>query len=308
MKIIKKFVIISIVLFTGGLFFAGYGTCETSGKNLPLVETGWLADRLDDPQLKIIYVDDWPSRKKEYSSRHIPGSAYLDVGALMDAIGIGRTPPDRHKFESLMSRLGIHRTDRAVLYSFEGHNIFTLGAYWLMEYFGHEKISYLNGGLRKWIAEEQGTTGRPVQITTTSYKAGPPDKSMRVDAAYVLKRLNDPDVILVDTRSSDEYQGKINHEKNLRVGHIPGAVNLDSRTTNFNEDGTLKPARELKTMYNSIGATKNREIIVYCQGAIKTATTFFVLKHMLGYPDVKSYLGSWGEWGNMVDFEKFPVE
>ncbi|HBH61654.1 MAG TPA: sulfurtransferase [Nitrospiraceae bacterium] len=307
---IKKIIIVALMIFCISGLPPGYGTCETSaGKRFPaLVETQWLAGNMNKSEIKIIFVDEWPSRKADYQKKHIPGSAYLDMGTLMGTIGVGRVPPDKDNFESMMSKLGINKNDHVVLYGYEGKTIFTLGAFWLMEYFGHEKVSYLDGGLEKWSREGLKVSGESTTLKPTRYEAGAPDKSMRVDAGYVLKRLTDPQVVLVDTRSADEYNGRINREQNLRVGHIPGAVNLDSLIMNFNNDGTIKSDKDLTAIYEAKGVTRDKEIIVYCQGAMKTATTFFVLKHMLGYANVKSYLGSWGEWGNMVDFDKFPIE
>ena len=307
---IKKIIVAALMMFFISSLPAEYGICETSsGKGFPeLVETRWLADNLNKSKIKIIFVDDWPSRKSDYKDKHIPGSVYLDMGTLMGTIGVGRVPPNKDNFESMMSKLGINKNDHVVLYGYEGKTIFTLGAFWLMEYFGHKKVSYLDGGLEKWNKEARNVSGEATTVKPTVYKAGSPDTSMRVDAGYVLKGLTNPEVVLVDTRSAEEYNGRINREQNLRVGHIPGAVNLDSRIVNFNDDGTLKSDKDLKAIYESKGVTKDKEIIVYCHGAVKTATTFFVLKHMLGYPNIKSYLGSWGEWGNMVDFDKFPIE
>ena len=240
----KKIVIISMVFFISGLL-AGHGICETekpsANKGVPaLVETGWLVKNLDNPKIKIVYVDDWPSRKAEYDSKHIPNSAYLSIGPVMSIIRDGSFPPNKSVFEAAISNLGISKNDHLVLYGFEAKTIFTLGTLWLLDYFGHEKFSYLNGGLEKWNRENRKTSGESMKIKLTRYKAGSPDESIRADAYYVLMRLKDPNVVIIDARGTDEYDGKNNPETNRRVGHIPGALDLGYYVTNFNKNGTIK--------------------------------------------------------------------
>jgi thiosulfate/3-mercaptopyruvate sulfurtransferase len=122
-----------------------------------------------------------------------------------------------------------------------------------------------------------------------------------VDAAYVMKNLKNSNTVLVDARGHGEYIGEVNNEKNKRVGHLPGAVDLGFKVTNFNADGTLKSADELRKLYEAKGITKDKEVITYCQGGIKASNAYFALKHILGYPNVKVYVGSWGEWANRTD-------
>ena len=286
-------------------FLGGYGICATAQ---PLVETGWLVKNLDNPEIKIVYVDDWPPQKAEYDRKHIPGSAYLGIGAVMGIIGDGSFPPNKSMFEAEISKLGINKNDHVVLYGFEGKSIFTLGALWLLDYFGHEKFSYLNGGLAKWNKESRKTSGESKKIKPTRYKIEPPDESIRADAYYVLMHLKDQNVVIVDARGTDEYKGENNAETNRRVGHIPGALDMGYYITNYKDNGTLKSVKALEAIYTKMGVTKDKEIIVYCQGGLKTSNTYFVLKHILNYPNVKNYVGSWGEWGNRVNFNWYSIE
>ena len=304
-------ILLMAFLVTG--FLAGYGICETStpaaNKGVrALVETGWLVKNLGNPAVKIVYVDDWPSRKAEYDSKHIPGSVYLGIGAVLGSIGDGSFPPNKSIFEAEISKLGISKNDHVVLYGFEGKSIFTLGTLWLLDYFGHNKFSYLNGGLKKWNNENRKTSGDSIKIKPAKYKAGASDESIRANAYYVLMHLKDPNVVIVDARGTDEYKGENNSETNRRVGHIPGALDIGYYITNFKDNGTLKSVKDLKDIYTKNGVTKDKEIIVYCQGGLKTSNTYFVLKHILNYPNVKNYVGSWGEWGNRVNFNWYPTE
>lgn len=233
----------------------------------------------------------------------------MDVGYLMGAIGDGSAPPDSGKFEKMMRDLGIADSDHIILYGGGGNRVFTLGAFWIMDYFRHGNTGYLNGGLRKWKSDKLEISKAMKEPVSSKYVAGIPDESIRADAAYVLDHLSDPDVVLVDVRGTGEYKGEENVEKNKRTGHIPGAVNINYYGANFNAGGgTLKLPQDLQQLYDSKGVTRDREIIVYCQGGVRAANTYFVLKHILQYPRVRNYIGSWGEWGNKVDFEKYPVE
>lgn len=297
------------LLFIVALFYGKSFSSFTSVKANPVVETQWAADNLDNPKVKFIFVDNWPSEKDAFDKGHIPGSKLMGVGAIMGTIGNGSAAPDKAQFEGMMHRLGINNDDHVVLYGAKGDSVFTLGAFWLMDYFGNKNVSYLDGGLAKWNKEDRKVSTENEMPGPSDYKVGSPDESIRIDAAQVLASLNKPEVAIVDARNTDEYTGQNNGENNKRIGHIPGALDLGYYVTNFNaEDGTLKPVADLKAIYEGKGVTKDKEVIVYCQGGIKAANAFFALKHVLGYPNVKNYIGSWGEWGNRVDFDKYPAE
>lgn len=287
---------------------AGYQNVYAGGDVSPLVETKWLADNLQKQGLRIIYMAAMsPEDKQNFNAKHISGAVYLDIGSFMNVLGNGSAPPDKAKFEALMSRLGVSNDTHTVVLSVGGGNPFIASVLWLMEYFGHEKISYLNGGMAKWNKEGRKTTGVSVKIDPAAYKAAP-DASILANADYVLQNLKNPKVSIVDTRAKGEYDGTQNVGENIRTGHIPGAVNLNFYPTNLNNDGTFKSVKDLKAVYEAKGVTKDKEIIAYCQGGIRAAQTYFVLKYLLGYPTVKNYVGSWGEWGNRLDLAKYPQE
>jgi thiosulfate/3-mercaptopyruvate sulfurtransferase len=305
MSLFRKAMIGFVSLLFTVSFFVGHQNVYADGAQ-PLVETQWLADNLDNSKVKIVFVDNWPSKKEEYMKRHIKGSVYMGIGSLMGAIS--SEPPDKVKFEGMMNRLGINNGDHVVLYGADGESVFTLGAFWLMEYFGHKNLSYLNGGLAKWNIEKRVGENGMKQAEPGHYKAGTPDESIRITAENVLKNLNNSKVVLVDARGTGEYEGEINNDKNKRVGHIPGALDLGYYKTNFNtSDGSVKSVAELKSAYESKGVTKDKDVIAYCQGGIKGAIAYFAIKHMLGYQNVKVYIGSWGEWSSRLDFDKYPI-
>jgi len=283
---------------------------HASANGVPaLVETKWLADNLKKSDLRIVYVGGMAKDDRaKFDSSHIPGSVYLGIGDLMGVVGNGSVPPDKAKFEALMGRLGISNNTHVVLYGISGGNPFITTAFWLMKYFRHDKVSYLNGGITKWNKEGRKVTGEATNITPVKYKATP-DSALFASADYVLKNLKNPKVVIVDARPLDVYKGIKNEvpDKNKRTGHIPGAVNLPFYSTNLKADGTFKSARDLKKAYESKGVTPDKEVITYCQGGVRASHTYFVLKHLLGYPKVRNYVGSWGEWSNL-DPGKYPVE
>lgn len=299
----KKSLCCIISLFFAVSLLAVGSSAFASGVS-PVVETQWLEDNLNNPQVKIIFVDDWPSDKEAFTEKHIKGSYLMGVGGQMGALS--PIPPDQAKFEEMMHRLGINNGDHVVIYGAKAGKVFTLSAVWLMRYFGHEKVSYLNGGLEKWNKENRPTESGMKAAPAGNYKAAERNESIRITKEELLKKLKDPNVALVDARGTGEYKGEVNNDNNVRVGHIPGAIDIDSQN-NFNADkGVLKSADELKAMYEAKGVTKDKEVITYCQAGIKASNAYFALKHILGYPNVKVYVGSWGEW-NKADYNTYPI-
>ncbi len=283
--------------------FTGYQNAYANGVN-KLVETEWLAKNLNT--VKVIFVDNWPSDKEAYMKKHIKGSVYMGIGALMGAIS--PNPPDKEKFEGMMHRLGVNSSDHVVLYGAKGDSVFVLGAFWLMEYFGNNNVKYLNGGLAKWNKENLPSEGGMKQANPGNFKVSSRNESIRIVAEDVLKKLGSANTVIVDSRNTEFYTGKTKEGEVKRLGHIPGALDMGYYVTNFNEkDGTFKSTSELKSIYEAKGVTKDKEVITYCQGGIKAANSYFVLKHLLGYPDVKVYVGSWGEWSGL-DPDKYPIE
>lgn len=269
-----------------------------------MVETQWLEDNLNNPKVKIIFADDWPSDKEQFEKQHIKGSYYMGVGAQMGALS--PNPPDQAKFEGMMNRLGVNNGDHVVIYGAKAGRVFTLSALWMIEYFGHDKVSYLNGGLEKWNNENRPSESGMKAATPGNYKATGRNESIRIVKEDVVKKLNDANVVLVDARGTGEYEGKVNNDKNPRVGHLPGALDIDSQN-NFNADkGVMKSVDELKAMYEAKGVTKDKEVITYCQAGIKASNAYYTLKHILGYPNVKVYVGSWGDWSR-ADNNTYPI-
>jgi len=302
----RKFLTVLCALFLFSLLFFSHQTVIAGTDAKALVETSWLADNLKNPGLAIVYVGGPASKKENFDLKHIPGAVYLDFSALMGALGDGSTPPDKAKFEALAGSLGIGNDNHVIIHS--GDTLFSSAAFWLFDYFGHKKLSILNGTIAKWMNEGRVTAGGPAKITPAMYKATP-NASLLATADDVLKNLKNTKAVILDVRSAGEFKGTEDPTKqNKKLGHIPGAVNLDFFSTNLNNDGTFKSANELKAAYEAKGITKDKEIIVYCQGGVRAAVSAIALEQILGYPKVKNYVGSWGEWGNRLDTAKYPIE
>jgi thiosulfate/3-mercaptopyruvate sulfurtransferase len=297
MRLRRKVVLSIVALMFMLSLFAGYQNAFAGGG--ALVETEWLENNLGN--VKIVFVDNWPSDKEEYMKKHIKGSVYMGIGALMGTLGNGSAAPDKAQFEGIMNRLGINNGDHVVVYGARGDNVFTLGAFWLFEYFGVDKVSYLNGSLAKWNKENRPTEAGMKKAAPGSFKVASTNEDIRTDAAHVLGSMKNDGTVLVDARGTGEFKGEVNNDKNTRVGHIPGAHDLDSYATNFNDDGTAKSASDLQKVYDTAGVTKDKEVITYCQAGIKASNSYFYLKHVLGYSNVKVYVGSWGEWANRTE-------
>lgn len=265
-----------------------------------LVETDWVADHLDDPNVRIVESDE---DYLLYDVGHIPGAVKVDwFTSLQDPIR--RDFLSKEEFEELNSSLGISNGTTVVFYG-DKSNWFACYALWLWEYYGHQDVKVMNGGRLKWERE-----GRPMvkdfpSYPRTQYKAKDPDSEIRAFRDDVFAQLAAIQA-LVDVRSPQEYSGELIHMPNYpqegaqRGGHIPGAKNIPWSRAVREEDSSFKPAEELRQLYESQGITPDKDIIAYCRIGERSSHTWFVLKYLLGYPKVKNYDGSWTEWGNLV--------
>ncbi len=273
----------------------GYAHPET------LVTTEWLAERLDDPKLRVIESDE---DVLLYDTGHIPNAQKVDWHAdLNDAVM--RDYVDREAFQALLRRKGIDESTPVVFYG-DKNNWWACYAYWVFQLFGFRNARILDGGRTKWELEE-----RPLVTEVPSYKATRYVAPARSDSAiraffnevraHVVSKLP-----LVDVRSPQEYTGERTHmpdypqEGTLRGGHIPGARSIPWARA-VNADGSFKSAAELRAIYQQEqGLRPDDDIVAYCRIGERSSHTWFVLTYLLGYKRVRNYDGSWTEWGNAV--------
>ncbi len=272
-----------------------------------LVDTQWVADHLNDPNVRIIESDEDPLL---YASGHIPGAVEVDwVRDLNDPVR--RDYISKEKFEELMSRIGV-TNDMTVVFYGDKNNWWATYAFWVFQLFGHTNAKIMDGGRLKWEKEGRPMTREVPSYPRTKYVANERDDTqIRAFRDQVLKHM-EAGKPLVDVRSPEEFRGERTHmpeypqEGVLRGGHIPGAKNMPWARAVNPEDGTFKPASELREIYmGQLGLKPEDEIITYCRIGERSSHTWFVLKYLLGFPNVRNYDGSWTEWGNSVGL---PIE
>jgi len=271
-----------------------------------LVETNWVSEHLTDRTIRLAEVDYDPTAN--YNLGHVPGAVLYDWRKDMND-PVARDILSKQKLEELLGASGVAKDTTLVLYG-DFNNWFAAFAYWIMKCYGVEKVVLMNGGRKKWIAEDREVTKDVPSYTRTVFTASAPNEDIRTYMDDVKKSLNRDNKILVDVRSPAEFTGEITappeypNEHAQRGGHIPGAVNIPWSLA-VKEDGTFKSAEELSKLYQSKGVTPDKEVLTYCRIGERSAFTWFVLKYLLGYPKVRNYDGSWTEWGNMV---RNPIE
>ena len=260
-----------------------------------LVDTGWLRDRLGAPDLRIV---DMTSEPGDYRRGHVPGAVYLHVNDARIAVPQGGFRlPTPEEGARLLASLGITPSTVVVAYDDAG-GLHASRLFFTLEVFGHPRVAILDGGSQRWRASGGPWTRKVRQVAVPAADTAPrPVPGLVLGAEHVRDRLDDPDVVLVDTRSADEYAGR--DVRARRGGHIPGAVHIDWRR-NLQPDGRFRPLDELRRLYATHGVTPEREVVTYCHTHHRASHTYFVLR-LLGYPRLAAYDRSWAEWGNRND-------
>jgi thiosulfate/3-mercaptopyruvate sulfurtransferase len=265
-----------------------------------LVSTQWAAEHLSDPKIRLVEVDVDTSA---YDQGHIPGAVGWNWQSQLQD-NIRRDLIDQKALESLLGQSGISNDTTILLYG-DNNNWFAAYAFWQLKYYGHKDVRLINGGRKKWVEEKRQLTTEPTKVAATTYRATGPDESIRARKEDIFSTLEKKTAAqLVDVRSGDEFTGKIiappgMSETAQRAGHIPGAANIPWAQA-ANEDGTFKSLDALKALYGGKGITGKNEVIAYCRIGERSSHTWFVLKYLLGYDNVKNYDGSWTEWGNLI--------
>lgn len=264
-----------------------------------LVTGDWLEHRLGQPGLVVVESDE---DVLLYETGHIPGAVKVDWHTELND-PVVRDYLDGAGFAELLSRKGINRDDTIVIYG-DKNNWWAAYALWVFSLFGHEDVRLLDGGRDRWIAEGRPMTTDAPAITPTDYPVVERDDStLRAYKDDVLAHLGNP---LIDVRSPEEYSGERTtapaypEEGALRAGHIPSAQSVPWAKA-VAEDGTFRSRAELEDVYLAgAGLTPGDEVVAYCRIGERSSHTWFVLKHLLGFENVRNYDGSWTEWGSAV--------
>ncbi len=269
-----------------------------------LVTTDWVAQHANDAGVRVVEVD---VDTAAYDQGHVPGaSGWNWTTELCDTLVRDIIP--LKKLEELLGKSGIDNKTTIILYG-DNNNWFAAWAFWQLKMYGHEDVRMMDGGRKKWLAEGRELTADKPTVAAKTYKASPPDSSLRAFLPEVQQASAGKKAALVDVRSPAEFTGEILAPPGLpetcqRGGHIPGAKSIPWGK-NCNEDGTFKSVDELKALYGGQGIAGDGPVIAYCRIGERSSITWFVLKYLLGFKDVKNYDGSWTEWGNLVGV---PVE
>jgi len=279
-----------------------------------LVETTWLAEHMQDPHLRIVdmrgYVRTverdgvqearYIGARDEYEQAHIPGALYIDWTSDIvdpdDPIEAQIAPTER--FAQVMGRLGVGDQHLVVAYDAHPASQFATRLWWALNYYGHDQVVVLNGGLPKWQRENLPLTDTiPVYPPATFTPVVRPE--LRATAEDVLNMLGQRAVALIDARERGQYTGAI-VRKPGRPGHIPGAINIPREEIVDLETGTFRSNEELEKVFSNEHIAPQQHVVAYCNGGVAATTILFSLS-MLGYPSLTNYDGSWNEWGKRQD-------
>lgn len=243
------------------------------------------------------------STPHQFSQAHIPGAVFIDYGHIvgMDRPYTGLLP-SVESFEHIINSIGLRPQTRVVAYDEEGGGK-AARLIWTLHAMGHQRASLLNGGLIAWYRESFPLSNEPIirqpnpahQHYTVDFTQQP----VVADTEYILGKLDDPQVGLLDARSIEEFNGVARYAQ--RAGHIPGAQHFEwTRALDAEANYRLLKKQTLQPMLDQLGLTQDHEIIVYCQSHHRSALSYLMLKY-LGYERVRGYPGSWSEWGNRTD-------
>lgn len=266
-----------------------------------LVNTDWVRKHLDDPKVKIIEIDVDTS---QYDSGHIPGAIGFNWQSQLQH-QVRRDIISKDEFAELVGAAGITPGDTVVVYG-DHNNWFAAYGFWLFKLYGHDDVRLMDGGRVKWLQEKGELTKDKPKVTPVTYHVAKVVQEYRAMLPDVTDASSSGNWNLVDVRSPDEFTGKIiappgMTETAQRGGHIPGATNVPWANAVNTDNGTFKPAEELRNIYVDLaGVDPNKPTIAYCRIGERSSHTWFVLKYLLGVPNVKNYDGSWTEYGNLI--------
>lgn len=253
-----------------------------------IVTTDWVAEHMDDPNVRIV-----DTRTGGYEESHIPGAVHLDIGTSRDKNNPPTFLPDMNAFVTTLEEIGISNDTHVVFYDDRG-GIYGTRPWVLLKMLGHENASIIDGGWPAWTYEE-----RPVSTDTPAVARGSIDVQNNDQwiavADDVEAGIADPGVTILDARTDEEFAGE-DLRNNPRGGTVPSAKHLFWEDTLEGEFQRFRPAAELAEIFESRGLSKDEQIITYCQGGGRAAHELFAL-YLMGYDDVRLYMGSMEDWG-----------
>jgi thiosulfate/3-mercaptopyruvate sulfurtransferase len=261
-----------------------------------LVEVNWVEERLKAPNIRIVDMRD----EKAYKEAHMPGAVHIEEAGLRNAEERLTYLPKPETFTEMVSKAGINNKTHVLIYDAEGGKM-AARLWYVLNAFGHKRVSLINGGWQRWVAEKYPTTAEVPNITPASFKVKEyPD--MTCPLPTLLNRK--PDIVVLDTRSEKEFRGQTLSPGAKQAGRIPGAVNVDWKDNVEGSFMEFKSGADLMAMYITRGINPDKEIVVYCASGGRASQTLFTLK-LIGYKRVKVYYGSFRDYSAL---ENAPIE
>jgi thiosulfate/3-mercaptopyruvate sulfurtransferase len=282
----------------------------------PLASTAWLAEHLDASDIRVVdirgYVKkhdlgdgrqqaEYLAAREEYDEAHVPGAVYVDwtsdITDPEDPVPAQIASPEG--FSELMGRLGIGDDTHVVVYDHAGGQ-FATRLWWALTYYGHDRVSVLNGGWKKWTAEDLPTTAEVPNPEPATFNPKLRPK-WRAEAEAVLAASESGGSLILDARDPGQYTGAVTRGEG-RPGHVPGANHLHADTLLDPERGTFRSDEELEERLREAGVPEDRNepVVAYCNGGVAATVPLFAM-YRLGYRNLANYDGSWNEWGVRED-------
>jgi thiosulfate/3-mercaptopyruvate sulfurtransferase len=292
MKMVAVVLFLALSLAPFGPFAVAQVTLRGYVHPEMLVDTAWVALHAADADVRLVDMRD----DNAYAAGHIPGAVHVAEGPLRNPEERFTYLPKPAVFAAMMERAGIGNDTHVVLYDDQGGKM-AARLWYVLNAFGHSRISLVNGGWNRWTAETRPVSTETPVVATTDFKVREtPDMTCALPALLARK----PNVVVLDARSPDEYAGKVLSPGAKQEGRIPNAVNVEWKENVAGPSLEFKPADELRKMYAAKGITPDKEIVVHCSAGGRAAQSLFTLK-LLGYPKVKIYYGSFSDYSALPD-------